>query len=458
LEAVNVLTIGLILTCAIPSNLTISALGSIGRPGLLWFLAALLWWGWQQVQRPFPLLVGSQPSRRLLFLFLGAVLTTYALTNFAGLPPDEARAADSGLLRALSWAGLFLIANDGIINREKLLVLLHRVVLVGTAMAAFGLIQFLTGESFVSAIHIPGFSVGADADNIHLRAGFLRAAGTATHPLEYGVVLCMSLPLALTLALSEEKGRSISRWFCVGVILAASALSVSRSTFIGIAVVFLVLLPSWSKAARLRAVFVFVAASLAVYLFVPGMVGTVRGLFEGLLGDSSTQSRTNSYSIVLEIAARNGVFGRGFGTFLPKYRILDNEYLLLLIDVGFFGLLAFLLFILSGIYCSVRARTLLTDPILSRMGVALASSLAAAGVMFAFFDALSFPMAAAFMFLVVGIAGALWRIARQETPSAAVMRLPECDVLPDPGLAQLTPGVPPSNSDEERDSDVNAKH
>ncbi|KQR00313.1 hypothetical protein ASF72_15775 [Arthrobacter sp. Leaf141] len=456
-DAVDVLTIGMILSCAIPSNLTISALGSIGRPGLLWFLGALLWWGWQQVQRPFPLFGGSQPARRSLFMFLCAVAVTYAVANFAGLAPDEARAADTGLLRALSWAGLFLLANDGVIDRGKLLVLLDRVVLLGTAMATLGLVQFVTGQSFVSAISIPGFSEGVAADSIHLRAGFLRAAGTATHPLEYGVVLCMSLPIAVTLALNELKGRSIFRWICVGIILAAVALSVSRSTFIGVAVVLIVLLPSWSRTLRLRALLVFMFAGVAVYFLVPGMVGTVRGLFEGLSGDSSTQSRTDSYGVVLELAIRNGILGRGFGTFLPKYRILDNEYLLMLIDSGFLGLFTFLLFMLSGLYCCFRARALLTDPLLSRLSIAVASALTAAGVMFAFFDALSFPMAGAFLFLMLGIAGALWRIARNEKASTVVLQLPRTDPIPERRPVWPLPGDAPLNPDEERDLDV-AKH
>lgn len=425
-DAVSVLTVGMVLNCALPSYLSVSALGPLGRPGVVWFLGAVLWWEWSQLQRPFPLGTQPQPARRWLFLFLGVMLASYALNNFAGLPADEARAADSGLLKGLSWVGMFLIANDGITDRERLLVLLRRMATIGALMSTLGLLQFWTGESFISSIYIPGFTVGADFDNIQSRAGFLRAAGTASHPLEYGVVLCMSLPIAVTLALNDVKGRAIIRWLSVGVVLVASALSVSRSALIGIATALILLLPSWSRAARLRAVIVLAVGILAMYLFVPGMVGTVRGLFSGLSEDSSTQSRTNSYAAAFDMASRNPFVGRGFGTFLPSYRILDNEYLLLLIELGIVGLSIFVLLVLGGIYCCARARRRFKDPLMRQLSFALISSLTAGGVMFAFFDALSFPMAASFMFLTLGMAGAVWRIARNESDLAA---LPGVDTL-----------------------------
>lgn len=431
-DAVTVLTVGLVLNCALPSYLSVAVLGPLGRPGVVWFLAAVLWWEWSQLQRPFPLGVQPQPARRFLFLFLGVMLASYGLNNLAGLPADEARAADSGLLKGLSWVGIFLIAHDGITSRERLLVLLRRVATIGALMSALGLLQFFTGESFISSLYIPGFTAGSDFDNIQSRAGFLRAAGTASHPLEYGVVLCMSLPIAITLALHDARGKAVLRWLSVGVVGAASALSVSRSALIGIATALIVLLPSWSRAARLRAGIILAVGVLGMYLFVPGMVGTVRGLFTGLSEDSSTQSRTDSYGAAFDLVSRNPVAGRGFGTFLPSYRILDNEYLLLVIELGILGLCSFVLLVLSGIYCCARACRRSRDPLLRQLCFALISSLTAGGVMFAFFDALSFPMAASFMFLALGVAGALWRIARAENQTAA----PQEAAGPGPEMAE----------------------
>ncbi|WP_181405822.1 O-antigen ligase family protein [Pseudarthrobacter phenanthrenivorans] len=330
----------------------------------------------------------------------------------------ETRAADSALIRALSWIGIFLIANDGITDRRRLLVLLRRVAVIGALMSTLGLVQFTTGQSIVSAIDIPGFTSGSEFANVQSRAGFLRAAGTASHPLEYGVVLCMSLPIAITLALNELRGRSVLRWLSVGAILMASALSVSRSALIGIAAGLVVLFPSWSKAVRIRAALAALAGVGAMYVLVPGMVGTVRGLFTGLSEDASTASRTNSYAAALEVASRNSVVGRGFGTFLPEYRILDNQYLLLLVEVGTVGLISFVLLIAAGIYCCERARRRFEDALMRQLSVAVMASLAAGALTFAFFDAFSFPMSAAYIFLLLGVAGAMWRIAEVEGSAA----------------------------------------
>jgi O-antigen ligase len=151
-----------------------------------------------------------------------------------------------------------------------------------------------------------------------------------------------------------------------------------------------------------------------MYLLVPGMVGTVRGLFTGLPEDASAASRTNSYSAALEVAARTPLVGRGLGTFLPEYKILDNQYLLLLVELGVVGLVSFILLIAAGIYCCERARRQFTDPLMKQLNVAVMASLTAGAITFAFFDAFSFPMSAAYMFLMLGIAGALWRIAKAE--------------------------------------------
>jgi O-antigen ligase len=173
---------------------------------------------------------------------------------------------------------------------------------------------------------------------------------------------------------------------------------------------------SWSKRARVIAVVLALVALAITYIFVPGMVGTIRGLFVGLGEDTSAASRTNSYAVALEMAGRTLYVGRGFGTFLPEYRILDNQYLGLLIEIGVLGLLAFLGMIAAGLVCSLLAKRRLKDPLLSNLSYAIFASLTAGSVTFAFFDALTFPMAAVFMFFLLGLSGAVWRISQQPEP------------------------------------------
>jgi O-antigen ligase len=103
--------------------------------------------------------------------------------------------------------------------------------------------------------------------------------------------------------------------------------------------------------------------------------------------------------------------GRGFGTFLPAYVIVDNQYLGLLVELGIAGLAAFLGLIAAGAYCASRARRMAGDDSLRQTSQAMLASIVAAGIAYGFFDALSFPMAAGLMFVLLGTAGALYRIA-----------------------------------------------
>ncbi|BCW36373.1 hypothetical protein StoSoilA2_24290 [Arthrobacter sp. StoSoilA2] len=139
----------------------------------------------------------------------------------------------------------------------------------------------------------------------------------------------------------------------------------------------------------------------------------MRGLFTAGTDDPSISSRTNGSATAFGIASNNLLVGRGFGTFLPEYVIVDNQYLGLLVELGILGLLAFVTLLVAGMTCAWRSRKLAKDDVMRQMSPAILASLAALAVTFAFFDGLSFPMAAGFMFLMLGISGALWRLARE---------------------------------------------
>jgi O-antigen ligase len=157
----------------------------------------------------------------------------------------------------------------------------------------------------------------------------------------------------------------------------------------------------------------------AVYVMVPGLLGTITHLFTGISGDSSARSRSGSFSLAFDFISRTPIFGRGFLTFLPAYRILDDQYLGLLIEIGVVGLIAYLGLLVSGVVGGLRLRRT-ANQIDGLLGVSLAASVASALASFALFDAFSFPMAASLSFLMLGCVGALRRLAR--TPSADVRR------------------------------------
>jgi O-antigen ligase len=152
------------------------------------------------------------------------------------------------------------------------------------------------------------------------------------------------------------------------------------------------------------------------------MIGTVRYLFLNLGQEPSSSSRTGSYSVASGFIERSPFFGRGFGTFLPQYRILDNQLLLTAIELGFVGLAALLGLLGTAIVVCLRARLRQSSRLNRQLGQALVASILAGAVMTAFFDDLSFRMSGGTIFLMLGLCGAYWRLfgKRSREKSGAV--------------------------------------
>ena len=418
-DAVTLLTGYVVVLLAIPSDRVVPALGGAGSPSVWFGLGAFLWWCWYQLQRQRTSPGWSNPVRLSVFIFLGAVLASYIAAMTRPISLEEANAADLGLIKLVGWAGVLLLTVDGVPNADRFIVLLRRLTFAGALMAALGLLQFALGQSLVDAISIPGLSSTQEYSSVQERSGFPRAAGTAMHPLEYAAVLSVIFPVALTLALHEPQRRMMSRWLPPMLILLALALSSSRSGLLGLVIGIVVLFPTWSAKIRAWATAAAVALAGAIYVLVPGMVGTLRDLFTNVSNDPSALSRTSSYELVLEFFERNPLFGRGFGTFLPVYRILDNEWLLLLMDVGLIGVAAVLGMVAASAASALLGRRAATGDLLRALGPALTASVLAGAVLAASFDAFSFPMAGGTFFLACGLCGAYWSVTVSHTTSAA---------------------------------------
>lgn len=409
-DGVTFLTIYLVLTYGIPSYLTIPALGSVGRPSVLWGLVGLAWWICFRIQRTRPVGGGVNLVRAAALTFFCIVILSYAVARLRGLPIEDVSTANSSLIRLASWAGVFLVAVDGIPDAARLMAMLRRVVIAGTLMAALGVVQFVTGLSLVDSISLPGFATSPEFANTIARGGFVRSAATASHPLEYGAVLCVTLPLAVWYGFAATRRTWIGNWLPAFVVLLAAAISMSRSALIGIALGLVLLAPSLPKRFRLKALVALGALGAGLLVLVPGMIGTIRGLFLSIGTDSSTSSRADSAVAAIEIALRSPIIGRGFGLFLPEELILDNQILLLLIGTGFLGLAAFgaLIFTCIGTGWRVAARS--SHEVITVLGAATSAGIAAGSSTFAFFDGLSFPISAGLLFLMFGVTGAIVRL------------------------------------------------
>ena len=408
-DAVGLLTAYVVVLVAVPSRLVFAPLGGAGTPAQMLGMALAVWWVTLAIGQRRRATLVWQPLRVTMLLFAAAVIASYVAAATRPIESAELRSADLGLLSVISWIGVLFVAMDHVGSRARLDTLLRRVAVAGGALATLGLLQFVTKLPFTNLIQIPGLSSNNALVSVSSRSGLTRPAGTALHPIEFGAVLTMILPLALHYAMTDSGKTMLRRWYPVAAICVAVPISISRSAIVSAIVVLAFLVPTWTKSVRRRAYLALTVLSGTLYLLVPGLLGTLTGLFSGLSSDDSAKSRTGSYDLAGAFIGRAPMFGRGYSTFLPTYRILDNQYLKILVEAGVVGLITLLALFASGVLTARTVRRLAPDPQTRQLAQALAASVASALVSFALFDAFSFPMASSLIFLLLGAIGAARR-------------------------------------------------
>ena len=409
-DAVGWLTCYIMLLLFVPSRLVVGPLGSAGALSMLFGLGSLLLWSFLflgAIRRTSSL---AQPVRIALGVFLFCAGLSYVLAMSRPMSPDEISPAAVALLALASWSGTLLLTHDGVFTRNRLDTLLWRFVLCGFVIALLGLVQVATHQLWVDRIAIPGLS-SAPAYGLVTRGGFPRPAGTSIHPIEFGVLLSILLPIALHVAFFDRRRPPWIRWLPALTIGAIIPLTSSRSAYLGSLLGLLICMAGWSRARRRRVLAVGGLGVVAMMVVTPNFFSSVIGLFTGAGDDPSIASRTGSFALAFEFLERNPWFGRGLGTFLPKYRIFDNQYLLLLVTVGVVGALAFLALGVTAVVTLLRLRSRLQDVASRDLALALVAAVSAGFSCLFMFDAFAFPMTMGTLFLVLGAAGALRRLA-----------------------------------------------
>jgi O-antigen ligase len=433
--ALSMVTVYVVLLFAVPSNLVISGLGSLGRPSLLWGVLLLLWWVVARLQaRTVDVVPAPQPVRWACAAVFAVALVSFAAAMLRGQPVDQVTTAMTSLVRLLSWGGVVLVTMDGLRTFRDVERLVSRLVIAGALVSLLGLAQFLAGATLLDFwAWVPGFTT--EAAGVIARGGFTRPTGTATHPLEYSAAICSILPLAITLGVIRAdagRGRLPWTWIPAAIIAFSALLSVSRSGMIGLAVAVIASLPALPAVYRGIVALGGLVAALVAAVAVPGLFSTVVGLFATVDSDSSTLSRANALARVPDFIASSPVIGLGFGTFLPRYYIFDNQWVLILLELGVLGMVAFVGLMLTAMWSAVSSvrRSPFAD--VTGFGRGIVASLATAAVLLACFDGLGFPISAGMLFLLIGLSGAVRTVGHADsrlgvlrpTPAKAMQVVP----------------------------------
>ncbi|GIF05160.1 O-antigen ligase family protein [Actinoplanes siamensis] len=411
----SLLAIYLVLLLVVPARLVVASIGATGTVANLFLLVALLWYAVSWLMRRVSPAPYTRAPRVALLGYVVAVLLAYVAVGRRDADAAEYSAADRALLQLLIWLPLILLTTS-LTEYRQIDRLLRLFVRLCTWVSVLAMAEFVLKRSLTAWIVIPGLSSNA-ASELVARGDFVRPTATASNTLELAATLVVALPFAIGQALHDTDRKAWKRWAPVFLIALASVMTVSRTSVIGLLVVLLVLLSGWPAARVGRALLVMIPALGATRVLVPGLVGTLVGLFTAMLdgGDNSTQSRTATSADVGEFLQGHRWFGRGPGTFLPDlYRFTDNQYLLAMLEIGIVGLTAIVVLYVTTIHCGGAGRRRSTDPARRETGQAFVAIGFVMLVVTATFDTLSFPIVAGSTFLMLGLSGAYLSVARRE--------------------------------------------
>ncbi|MFT7838620.1 O-antigen ligase family protein [Saccharothrix sp. BKS2] len=369
---------------------------------------------------------GRNALRTAVLLYLAMHLATYAVATRRWLPMDELTVADSGMVRIVATISVAIFACDAIRTRERLDKVLKLVLACSALIAFVGLVQFGAGVDLASYVSLPGLRTQENAYSaMESRSIFRRPTGTTNHPIEYGLVCAMAVPLGAhyVFRARDEGTPQLRWWLCLALVGLGGLTALSRTAILGMTVAGVVLILTLPRRRKLTVALMGTAFFLGASLTVPGLFGTIRGMFSNIEDDPSVKARTADYEAAADQIDLNPLLGRGFSTFLPtKYTILDNQFLLTLIENGYLGLFALVGMFLAACYATVRARLISGDENLKGLASCLLAAVLVGGIASATFDLLSFGVATGMVFTMVGLSGAALRIASAEPGAEQRMR------------------------------------
>jgi hypothetical protein len=411
--AVRILQAFAITLFVFPANAVVRAVGANGYVGSLVGLAALGVWVTAIGFGHYDPLKRRNPLRLGFALLWTSSLISYALMSLHRQPERVQLAGDRWVLQLAMMTGVAFVAADGIRTQEGIRRVVRAIALGASFCSILALLQFTLQLDLSPYLRmLPGLTVNWEVQALDTRQGLARVAGTATHPIELGVVSAMVLPLALWLARFDMGGSAWRRWVPALLLSGGAVVSMSRSAVVGLAGVLAVLLVLIPAKDRTVGLLLLPVGLVGIFIAVPGYYRTMSNFFVagGTGTDPSVEARTDDYSLVAREMADSPVFGQGPGRFIPRnaLEILDNQYLATAIDLGLVGLVCLLVFLAlpMTMALSVRRRTL--DPQIRWLCAALAGAALASVACTFTFDSFSFPMFVGTQALIAGLAGACW--------------------------------------------------
>ncbi|GAA3430785.1 O-antigen ligase family protein [Kutzneria kofuensis] len=404
-----------LLLLALPQNNVLAGGGGGITPARVVAGGCLLWWLVARFAGGFKLAVGPNPVRRVMLLALGLFAAADAVAFIVGVPDSRISNADRGAMLFTLAVGAGLLVCDGLSSTRALRAVLAGAVVGFTCSAVAAILQFGTSLDLRKLTVFPGLALQPLGDLALSRGGLERSIGFAGHPIELAATSVAMLPLALHLA---RYGRfKLFWWACAVLLIGGPLVSISRTGLLGIAVVGLFLLPRYGLVRWLLVGGLLSSVVLAAGVIYPKLIDVLIATVAGSSKDSSIWSRLTKYDYVWAHFLAKPIGGQGLGTYVaPIQPYLDNQYLLTTVESGLPGLVGFVLLLgvpLWWTFRTWRSKKIDSPPQVRDAAWAIAVSLLVCALSFGTYDGLTFPQFAGVSVLLVGCAGALYRIAHR---------------------------------------------
>jgi hypothetical protein len=365
------------------------------------------------------------PLTAVAFAIVVSVAVNLGAINDRGLTADV-------LMKLTFWASFLLVMlllGSVLRTRDDVDRIVKLLVGSGAVVAFFTLVQNKTGFNIFDHLHqgfpLLRFRPEGVPEYLEARGSGFRVYASAQHPLALGAALVMLLPPGIYLGF---RTRRRLWWACVGLIGIAALATIARTAVMMLvfeAVALLVLKPT-----VLRRIWWAVPPFLvAVNLAVPATLGTLKASFfpaGGLVAQQSSDPGGDASNRVADIApglaeaGRTPFFGQGWGTRVPETldpaktsRILDNQWLGMLLEAGWVGVVAWLWFFARNVRL-LGGAALRDDSAHGWLLAGLAASILGFAVGMFTYDAFGFTQATLLMFILCGLGIAARRLGPLE--------------------------------------------
>lgn len=238
--------------------------------------------------------------------------------------------------------------------------------------------------------------------------GRIVVLGPTIHPLAVTQLLAMAVPFAVVGGLYTTTRRRRILYLLATLILLAGVFATQRKTGPMVLGAGLLTLIVYRPRQMLRLAPAGVLLLLATPVVAPSALGSLRDqLAPGAATSTlSSRDRVSDYDAIRPEVLNHPALGRGWGTYEPeRYRVLDNQYLSILVGSGWTGVAAFAFLLIAAlIVCTRGIRN--NDPSRAPPALAVASVVAMMAVGSFTFDTIAFAVVPYTFCLFLGLAAA----------------------------------------------------